>query len=56
LHTCAIAMRFTTVSKARPHHARKLVRKLVGQCLLVDSRAITESFDTDADINFYREL
>lgn len=49
-------MDFTTLRKAQLHQARKYIRKLVGQCLLVVSSAITETLDTDIDIGFYREL
>jgi hypothetical protein len=49
-------MGFTTLGEAQLHQARKFMRKLVGQCLLVVSSVITENLDTDADINFYREF
>jgi hypothetical protein len=56
LHICTIAIGFTTFREANLYQARKFIRKLVGQCLLVISSAVTESLDTDADINFYSEL
>jgi len=56
LHVCTIAIGLTTLREANLHQARKFIRKLAGQCLLVISSAITESLDTDADINFYSEL
>jgi hypothetical protein len=49
-------MDFTTLREAQLHQARKHIRKLVGQCLLVVSSAITETLNTDVDINIYREL
>jgi hypothetical protein len=53
---CIIATGFTTLRKAQLHQARKFIPKLVGQCLLVVSSAITENLDTDVDINFHWEL
>ena len=49
-------MGFTILREAQLHQARKFIRKSVGQCLLVVGSEITESLDTDADINFYTEL
>jgi len=51
---CTTAMAFTTLREAQLHQARKLIRKLVGQCLLVISLPITEILDSDAHVNFYR--
>ena len=54
LHICTTAMVFTTLREAQLHQARKLIRKLMGQCLLVVSSAITESLDSDVHITLYR--
>jgi len=54
LRICTTAIAFTTLRETQHHQARKLIRKLMGQCLLVVSSAITENLDSDAHIKLYR--